>query len=236
VRSELTQAQDRLERLTDGDVIAVDPAAERAAINPLLLRASEAVRAPDGQPVPDHRGADLAGANLAGADLRRASLRGALLIGADLRGARLELTDLTGADLRGADLRGADLVGALFVTQAQLEGQGTGTGPVRCEPCRMAHENRFYAAEPDRPRVPPGNEHAIRVSTVVARWPQWFPAHMVRLYASALPLLHSGDLPTTAQAQAIKAFIDGGGDLGVFDGATSFAEITRRLRGAARVM
>jgi hypothetical protein len=121
VRGELAQAQDRLERLTDGDVLAVDPAAERAAINPLLLRASEAVRAPDGQRVPDHRGADLAGADVSGADMRRASLRGALLIGADLRGARLELTDLTGADLRGADLRGADLSGALFVTQAQLE-------------------------------------------------------------------------------------------------------------------
>jgi uncharacterized protein YjbI with pentapeptide repeats len=121
VRGDLTQAQQRLERLTEGEaaeILAVDTDAERAAVNPLLLQASEAARAPHG---PDRRGADLVGADLSAADLRRASLRGALLVGADLTGARLDLTDLTGADLRGADLSGADLAGALFVTQAQLD-------------------------------------------------------------------------------------------------------------------
>jgi uncharacterized protein YjbI with pentapeptide repeats len=125
VRSELAKAQRRLEQLTDGEpgeILAVDADAEWAAVNRLLLRASQAIREPGGQGgVPDRRGADLVGADLSGADLRRTSLRGALLIGADLTGARLELTDLTGADLRGADLSGADLAGALFVTQAQLD-------------------------------------------------------------------------------------------------------------------
>jgi hypothetical protein len=138
------------------------------------------------------------------------------------------------ADPRGVRWRVVDA--ALRRIPCYACGQGSGTGPVACEPCRLAHENRFYAAEPDRPRVPRGNEHAIRVSTVVARWPQWFPDHVVPLYAGTLPLLHAGDLPTTPQAQAIKAFIDSGGDLEVFAGATSFAEITRRVRGAVRVM
>jgi uncharacterized protein YjbI with pentapeptide repeats len=99
------------------EVLAVDMAAHRAAVNDVLSRTSELVRAPGG---PDHRGADLAGARLRGRDLRRANLRGALLIGADLRDADLRQADLTGADLRGADLRGADLTGALWVTEAQL--------------------------------------------------------------------------------------------------------------------
>jgi hypothetical protein len=114
-------------------------------------------------------------------------------------------------------------------------GEPLGGGPMACEPCRLAHGNRFYAAEPDRTDVPPGNEHAIRVSTVVARWPQWFPAHMVPLYAFTLPLLHAGDLPTTPQAQAIKSFVDDGGDLDLFVEATSFTEVTRRIRGRGTV-
>jgi len=153
--------------------------------------------------------------------------------GLDTDGMQRHVAEAVLADPRGVAWRVVDA--ALARIPCYACGQGSGTGPVACEPCRLAHENRFYAAEPDRPRVPPGNEHAIRVSTVVARWPQWFPAHMVPLYASTLPLLHAGDLPTTPQAQAIKAYLDGGGDLEVFAGATSFAEVARRLRGAVRM-
>jgi hypothetical protein len=145
MRGELAKAQHRLEQLTDGEpgeVLAVDAEAERAAVNRLLLRASEAIRAPAGQRVPDRRGADLVGADLSGADLRRTSLRGALLMGADLAGAQLELTDLTGADLRGADLSRADLAGALFVTQAQLDAArgdpATRVPPGRTRPAHWA--------------------------------------------------------------------------------------------------
>ncbi len=67
-------------------------------------------------------------------------------------------------------------------------------------------------------------------STAVARWPQWFPAHLVSLYASTLPLLYAGDLPTTPQAQAIKAWADQGGDLSIFIGASSFTDVLSRLR------
>lgn len=118
--------RDRVEALTRLDaagLLAVDTAAERAAVNTVLVRAGELVRAaarPRRGKAPDRRGADLAGARLKGADLRGANLRGALLIGADLSGADLRLAELIGADLRDADLRGADLATALFVTQSQL--------------------------------------------------------------------------------------------------------------------
>ncbi|HEV7654960.1 MAG TPA: pentapeptide repeat-containing protein [Mycobacteriales bacterium] len=117
-----------------------DPAAHRAAVAPLLRRASALIRAGSDQPpdpcAPDQaprsadshepagdlrgadlRGADLRGAERAGRDLRGVDLRGADLVGrdfrgADLRGADLSVASALGADLRGADLRTADFLGA----------------------------------------------------------------------------------------------------------------------------
>jgi hypothetical protein len=117
------RAAGRVTRLAVGDpdaLRAVDLDAERAAVAPLLRKASALVRKP-------YRGAELARRDLAGANLRNAGLpgadlRGALLIGADMRGADLREADLLGTDLRGADLRGADLTGALFLTRTQVHG------------------------------------------------------------------------------------------------------------------
>ena len=115
----------RLAEGTPDELLAIDLAAYRNRVNPLLQRASELARA--GWPgKKDHRGANLIGRKLRGADLCGASLRGALLIGADLRDADLRGADFTGADLRGADLRGADLDGALFLTESQLTAAVTG--------------------------------------------------------------------------------------------------------------
>lgn len=124
VHDDLRRALRRTEDLTrqsPRDLLELDVAAHHRAVNALLVRASDLVRAGAGGRVADHRGADLLGADLRTADLGGASLRGALLIGADLRGADLRLADLTGADLRGADLRGADLRTSIFLTQSQLE-------------------------------------------------------------------------------------------------------------------
>jgi len=121
---ELRRARDQTEHLTAAspDALAsLDVSGHRAAVNSLLLRASELARASTRRPQTSLRGADLIGHDLRGADLRGASLRGAHLTGADLSGADLGRADLTGADLRGADLSGADLTGSLFLTQSQLE-------------------------------------------------------------------------------------------------------------------
>jgi hypothetical protein len=122
IRDRLGAAVAETERLTLGtpeELMAVDVAGHREAVNDLLLQTSELVRS--GHRSLDRRGADLIGAKLRGADLRGANLRGAYLIGADLRGADLRTADLIGADLRGADLGGADLTGSIFLTQAQLD-------------------------------------------------------------------------------------------------------------------
>ncbi|MFC1438498.1 pentapeptide repeat-containing protein [Streptacidiphilus sp. N1-10] len=124
VHAELRAAFATTEQLTLGaaDTLpGLDVTAIRGSVNPLLLRASELVRAAVPGRGRDHRGADLIGAKLKGAGLRGANLRGALLVGADLRGADLRSADVIGADFRDADLRGADLTGALFLVQAQLD-------------------------------------------------------------------------------------------------------------------
>ena len=142
VHAELDRHRAVLLDLTSAEALdSTDPSTHRAAIAPLLRRASALVRStgdapghaerrPGGRAVrshagrsgPDHRGADLTGQDLAGADLRRADLSTAYLIGASLRGADLRTADVLGADLRGADLRGADLTGALYLTRTQVGG------------------------------------------------------------------------------------------------------------------
>ncbi|MFI5952403.1 pentapeptide repeat-containing protein [Cryptosporangium sp. NPDC051539] len=134
VRAGLTDALARTRALADApaeELRALDVDAHRAAVVPLLRRASTREREASaggrrsgrrGAParLADHAGADLIGADLGGRTLRGASFRGAYLIRASLRGADLRAADFTGADLRDADLRGADLSGALFLVPPQL--------------------------------------------------------------------------------------------------------------------
>jgi hypothetical protein len=101
------------------DPQAVDAAAHRAVVAPLLRAASASVRQPRSHPYGP--GADLAGASLRATDLSDLDLRGATLIGADLRGAILSRTDLIGADLRNADLSGADLRETFYLTRGQVD-------------------------------------------------------------------------------------------------------------------
>jgi Pentapeptide repeats (8 copies) len=142
-------ARDAIARLdaAPADVLrAVDVAAQRAAVAPLLRRASALVRAAVARPRRGGRpsrnaslpgaalpGRDLVGADLGGCRLPGADLRVALLIGADLGGADLRATDLLGTDLRAADLRGADLTDALFLTRTQVQ-SAIGDGATRMSP------------------------------------------------------------------------------------------------------
>ncbi len=124
IHHDLRDALSRIDDLTDGTaraVVAVDVAALRDEIRPLLRRTSELARAGVPGPKRDLRGADLVAAELGGADLRGADLGGAYLIAAQLTNADLRGADLIGADLRGADLSGADLGGCFFLTQPQLD-------------------------------------------------------------------------------------------------------------------
>ncbi|WP_107657173.1 hypothetical protein [Nocardia suismassiliense] len=80
-------------------------------------------------------------------------------------------------------------------------------GPMNCSTCNLAHGFRYAAIESDRPGVPPGNEHAIRVNISVVRRPQMTSAQELLARRLFLPALLVGFLPTTAQAQRISAMI-----------------------------
>ncbi|MER5835163.1 hypothetical protein ABT116_31125 [Streptomyces sp. NPDC002130] len=80
-------------------------------------------------------------------------------------------------------------------------------GPVGCPACDRAHGYRYAAIETDRPGVPPGNEHAIRVNVSVVRRPQVSSDGEVLVRRLLLPLLLAGFLPTTEEAQRISALV-----------------------------
>lgn len=78
-------------------------------------------------------------------------------------------------------------------------------GPAGCPPCDLAHGFRYAAIERDRPGVPPGNEHAIRVNVSVVRRPHVTSADELLVRRLLLPLLLVGFLPATGQAQRLSA-------------------------------
>lgn len=80
-------------------------------------------------------------------------------------------------------------------------------GPAGCPACDLAHGFRYAAVETDRPGVPPGNEHAIRVNVSVVRRPQVTSESEVLVRRLLLPLLLAGFLPTTQEAQRVSALV-----------------------------
>lgn len=84
-------------------------------------------------------------------------------------------------------------------------------GPAGCGTCDRANGFRYVAIEIDRPGVPPGNEHAIRVNVSVVRRPYGLSSNELVARRLLLPYLLGGRLPTTAQAQAVKALLNRGG-------------------------
>ncbi|TCP54281.1 hypothetical protein EV191_103325 [Tamaricihabitans halophyticus] len=89
-------------------------------------------------------------------------------------------------------------------------------GPMDCAACNLAHGYRYVAIEVDRPRVPPGNEHAIRVNVSVVRRPQMTSAQELLGRRLSLPGLLVGFLPTLAHAQAASARLKQGASAAEF--------------------
>ncbi|RKS08840.1 hypothetical protein DFP74_4562 [Nocardiopsis sp. Huas11] len=87
-------------------------------------------------------------------------------------------------------------------------GRALGSGARGCGPCDEADGYRYAARESDRPGVPPGNEHAVRVAWSVSRHPHRHTPRAACGFELGLPVVHAGHLPTTAQAQSYRAMID----------------------------
>lgn len=89
-------------------------------------------------------------------------------------------------------------------------GDRLGRGPVGCFACDQAHGFRYAAIETDRPGVPRGNEHAVRVNVSVLRRPHVTSANELLARRLLLPLLLAGFLPTVQEAQRMSALIKSG--------------------------
>lgn len=87
-------------------------------------------------------------------------------------------------------------------------GSELGAGPLTCARCNSANGFRFAAREVDRPGVPPGNEHAIRVSSAVARTRDRYTPRARCGYELGLPDLLAGAMPSTVEATRMKAAIN----------------------------
>ena len=98
--------------------------------------------------------------------------------------------------------------GALKQLTCNNCGSGLGTGPLGCPACDQANGYRFAGREVDRPGVPAGNEHALRVSSAVARTRDRYTPRARCGYELVLPDLLAGALPTTVEAQRGKALIN----------------------------
>jgi hypothetical protein len=83
-------------------------------------------------------------------------------------------------------------------------GSGLGAGPLGCAACDFANGFRFAAQETDRPDAQSRNEHALRVSSAVARTRHRYTPRARTGYELALPMLLAGKIPTTPQAQRAK--------------------------------
>lgn len=116
---------------------------------------------------------------------------------------------------------------ALERSRCDACGRESGAGERGCTPCDQADGTRFAGQERDRPGVPPGNEHAVRVALTLVRFPHRWPEAAVagaRLY---LPRFVAGDLPTRSERYALLRALREGRGAELAD-APTFADMARR--------
>lgn len=113
-------------------------------------------------------------------------------------------------------------------------GAELGAGPRGCPACDVADGTRFAGREIDRPAVPLGNEHAVRVSTAVLRAPHRYPKGAVAGNRLFLPLLVRGQIPTVRDHQAIVAATRNGLPGPALASAGTFEEMAAVARRAGR--
>ncbi|MFF0340940.1 hypothetical protein [Kribbella sp. NPDC004875] len=142
-----------------------------------------------------------------------------------------ELAEIVLQDTSEFDWRIVD--GALNQLTCSDCGATLGAGAEGCPSCDKANGFRFAARETDRPGVPPGNEHAIRVSSAVARTRHRYTPRARAGYELLLPDLLQGVLPTTAQAQRLKHLVNQLSD-DELECLVAPADLTGRMTGRIR--
>ncbi|MEU4698528.1 hypothetical protein [Nonomuraea dietziae] len=111
-------------------------------------------------------------------------------------------------EIKGYDWRVVD--GAFERLTCGACGSRRGRGPKDCPPCELDEGFRYSAREVDRPGVTPRNEHAIRVGAAVLRNGHRHSPRALLSWQIGFPLVLSGYLPSTPEAQAVRARINKG--------------------------
>jgi hypothetical protein len=83
-----------------------------------------------------------------------------------------------------------------------------GSGLIGCLSCDFASGLRFAGKEIDRADAMPGSEHALRVSSAVALNRHRYSKRVRCGYELILPDLLRGSVPTTSEAQSLRARIN----------------------------
>jgi hypothetical protein len=98
---------------------------------------------------------------------------------------------------------------ALTLLRCEECGAELGGGPRECERCAQAFGNLWAPELEAGARM---DEHAIRVGRLVARHPHRYSDAIATGWRFSLPMLLTGTLPTTAEAQRLAAWLKAGGD------------------------
>ncbi|MFD1937667.1 MULTISPECIES: hypothetical protein [Nonomuraea] len=118
------------------------------------------------------------------------------------------LAEMIVDEIKGYDWR---VVDAAYERLTCTEcGNSRGRGPSGCGPCDLDEGFRYAAREVDRPGVMSRNEHAIRVGIAVLRNGHRHSPMALLSWQIGLPLVLGGQMPTTPQAQAVRARINKG--------------------------
>jgi hypothetical protein len=96
---------------------------------------------------------------------------------------------------------------ALWLIRCSGCGGKLGSGDRGCVGCAAADGNRWGWDHEAMPETMRPNEHALRVTVAGLRAPHRHRATILVGWRLALPFLFTGDLPTTKQAQRIRALV-----------------------------
>ncbi|AHH93884.1 hypothetical protein GCM10010174_90610 [Kutzneria viridogrisea] len=96
---------------------------------------------------------------------------------------------------------------AMTLLRCSACGAELGAGPLSCLRCKVADEGRWAWDHMGFPTRMTGNEHALRVARAVLRAPHRQRDTVLRGWRLSLPFLLVGELPTSGQAQRIRAFV-----------------------------
>lgn len=100
---------------------------------------------------------------------------------------------------------------AMSLVRCDACGAELGGGPAACAECAFAFGNLWaYDIEAGGQGTMTRDEHALRVGRWVLRYPHRYNEAVVFGWRLAMPRLLTGALPTTRQAQALRARINAG--------------------------